>query len=100
MTFNGLLESANAMQCHVKTANDQSFSEISSPHQCPCTPAEQQKNNDCCDICFDCACHAPLTVQHFKLSYNPSILDIQTSDPFKFLPEVYLSKFIPPQQQA
>ncbi|MFA7404018.1 MAG: hypothetical protein WC007_08490 [Pelobacteraceae bacterium] len=99
-TINCVHESAHAMQSNVKMANDQSLSEISSPHHCPCSPLEQHKDNDGCDNCINCACHAPLTVQHFKFSYNPSILDLQTSDPFKFLPEVYLSKFIPPQIQA
>jgi hypothetical protein len=100
VTINGMHESAHAIQSHVKMANDQSFSESSSPHQCPCSPLEQHKDYDGCDTCINCACHAPLPVQHIKLSYNPSILDLQTFDPFKFLPEVYLSKFIPPQKQV
>jgi hypothetical protein len=41
-----------------------------------------------------------LTVQPLQLGYNPLILNLSTSDPFKHLPEVYLPKFIPPQIQA
>lgn len=101
VTINSVHESAHAMQSLVVAEDAQVlYSEISASHQCPCSPVEQHKDNDCCDTCVNCACHAPLTVQLFKFSYNPSILDLQTFDPFKFLPEVYLSRFIPPQQQA
>lgn len=100
VTINGVHESAHAMQCHVNAANDQSLLEISSTHQCPCSPLEQLKDYDGCDNCDNCVCHAPLTVQQFKTDYSPSVLDLLTFDPFRFLPEVYLSKFIPPQKQS
>jgi len=41
-----------------------------------------------------------LTIHPFQLSYNPSIIDFGTSEEFKHLPEVYLPKFIPPQNLA
>ena len=101
VTINGVHNSAHAMQSHVTAENDQvSASEITAPHQCPCAPHEQHEDSDCCDSCINCACHAPLAVQPFKLGYNPIILDLNTSDTFKHLPEVYLSRFIPPQIQA
>lgn len=101
VTINGVHESAHAMQSHVAAAADRDlYVEISAPHQCPCGPLEQHKDFDCCDTCVNCACHAPLTVQPLQLSYNPVVDDLSTSDPFRFLPEVYLSKFIPPQKQA
>ena len=101
VTINGVHESAHAMQSLVAAGDDQgSHSEVSVPHQCPCTPLEQHKDYDGCDTCSNCSCHAPLTVQTIHLSYNPSIQILQISDPFRFLPEVYLSKFIPPQIQA
>ena len=101
VTINGVHESAHAMQNHVTTGNDQvSASEITDTHHCPCAPHEQHEDSDCCDSCINCACHAPLAVQQFKLGYNPIILDLNTSDPFKHLPEVYLSRFIPPQIHA
>jgi hypothetical protein len=102
VTINGLHICDHAMQSHVTTTSDQiSIPDISASNQCPCAPLEQHKNYDGCDICVNCSCHAPLTIQPFQLSYNPSILDnLYASDPFKFLPEVYLSKFIPPQKQA
>jgi len=101
MTINGVHESAHAMQSQMTTASDQaSHSEISAHNQCPCSPLEQHKDYDGCDTCVNCACHAPLTNQPIRISYNPSILALLVSDLFKFLPEVYLSKFIPPQIQA
>ena len=101
VTINGMHESAHAIQSDVAAANDQtSLSKISATHQCPCSPLEQHKDYDGCDTCINCACHATQTVQQFKFIYNPSFQDLQTSDLFKYLPEVYLSKFIPPQIQA
>ena len=100
VTINGIYESARAMQSHVKMVNDQLLSRISSTHQCPCTPLEQRKDYDGCDTCTNCTCHAPLTIQSLQLRYNPVVSDLNTPDPFKHLPEVYLSKFIPPQNLA
>jgi hypothetical protein len=101
VTITGVHESAHAMQSHVTAPSDQaSPSEISASHQCPCAPLEQHEDYDCCDTCSNCSCHAPLTIQPLQLSYSPIILDLSTPDTFKHLPEVYLSKFIPPQNPA
>ena len=100
VTADGVRGNAYAMESHVAAGDEASYTETSASHQCPCSPVEQHNDYDGCETCVNCACHAPLTIQPFKLSYNPSILDLQTFDPFKFLPEVYLSKFIPPQKQA
>ena len=101
VTINGVHESAHAMQSHVASASEQaSYSDISAPQQCPCAPLEQHKDYDGCDTCVNCTCHAPLNNETLQISYNPSVLTLHFSDPFKFLPEVYLSKFIPPQIQA
>ena len=102
MTINGVLESAHAMQSHVKAANDQTaLSEISTSHQCLCCSSpEQHKDYDGCDTCFNCICHAPLTNQPIQISYNSSIQALSISEPLMFLPEVFLSKFIPPHIQA
>jgi len=101
MTISGVHGSAHAMQSNVTSANEQaSHSEVSAPHQCPCAPLEQHKDYDGCDTCVNCTCHAPLNNESLQISYNPSILTLHFSDPFKFIPEVFLSKFIPPQIQA
>ena len=92
---------AHAMQNGDSEASDQSsHSDVSVPHQCPCSPLDQHKDYDGCDTCFNCPCHAPLTVQPLQLSYNPIVINLNTSEPFKYLPEVYLTKFIPPQIPA
>jgi hypothetical protein len=103
VAFSGVHESAHAMQSQVTSSDEKDglHSEIAATHQCPCTPLEQHKDFDGCDTCVNCLCHAPLIVQSFQLSYNPSSIPVlQASDPFKYLPEVYLSKFIPPQKQS
>lgn len=101
VAVNGVHESAHAMQEHVKALGDQaSFSQISASHQCPCAPLEQHKDYDGCDTCINCSCHAPLAVQQLVVHYNPIILSLGFSDPYQYLPEVYLSKFIPPQIHA
>jgi hypothetical protein len=100
VTFLGVYESA-AMDSHVPAARDQvSCCDISASHQAPCSPLEQHSDYDGCDTCDDCGCHAPLTAPPFQLSYNPIVSDHGSHDPFQFLPEVYLSKFIPPENQA
>jgi len=99
VTLQGAHESAHAMQSPV-TATSSALENPVSADTAPCTPFEHHQDYDGCDSCVNCACHASLTVQPIQLSYNPVISNLQTSDPFKFLPEVYLSKFIPPQIQA
>jgi len=94
-------ESAHAMQSHVIAANDhKSPSKIPTSYQSPCSPLEQNEDYGCCDICINCACHASLVLQEFQLGYSPIILDLSAYDPFKHHPEVYLPKFIPPQNLA
>jgi hypothetical protein len=101
VTINGVHESAVAMQSHVFAVSDQaSHTLVSVPHKCPFTPLEQHKDFDGCDTCISCSCHAPLAFQQFQLSYNPIIINLSTSDPYTHLPEVFLSKFIPPQNNA
>ena len=97
VTINGVHVSAHAMQNHVTVSSDQASPvQISAAHNCPCSPLEHHEEDDCCDACINCVCHAPLIIQQFLFSFTPSILELSASDPFKYLPEVYLSKFIPP----
>lgn len=96
--INGVSESASAMQRQISV---KSFNaEASVLDQYPCNPLEQQKDYEGCDTCINCACHAPLTMQQVKLNYEPVILHLRLFEPFKYFPEVYLSKFIPPQNLA
>lgn len=98
VTINGAHESAHAMQSPVNSAS--SALDAPAPDDPPCTPFEHHHDYDGCDSCVNCSCHASLTIEPFQLSYNPVISDLHTFDPFKHLPEVYLSKFVPPQIQA
>lgn len=98
---NGVHESAHAMHAHVTAPREQALQpDISESHQCPCVPLEQHKDCDDCDKCVSCSCHAPLTIQQFQMSYNPIIMDLNRFDQFNFLPEVYLSLFVPPDSAA
>jgi len=102
VAINGVHENSHAMQSPVAAADDHGLNSdnASATHQCPCPPFEQHKDCDGCDNCINCTCHAPLTVQPLQLDYKPIIVNLSMSDSFKHLPEVYLSKFIPPQIQA
>lgn len=93
----GAHQSAHAMQGPSTTAN--SSAEAVAPHDTPCSPFEHHQDDDC-DSCANCVCHASLTVQPLQLNHNPIILNLSTFYPFKHVPEVYLSKFIPPQIEA
>lgn len=99
VTIHGACESAHAVQGYETARIEQiSHAEVSTPHHhCPCAPQEQHNDYDGCDACVNCSCHASLTVHPFQLNYNPLIADLNTHDPFRSLPEVYLTKFIPPQ---
>jgi len=55
------------------TSDQVSLTEISNPHQAPCSPLEQNHDYDGCNHCVTCACHAPLMVQSFQLVYSPTI---------------------------
>ncbi|ACM19217.1 hypothetical protein Geob_0855 [Geotalea daltonii FRC-32] len=100
VTLHCVTENAHAVQNCLPMAGDPTSCQKIQSHQCPCSPPEQDQNHNDCDACINCVCHAPLTVQQFHLSYKPIIISFSSSDPFKHLPEVYLSKFVPPQNQA
>ena len=97
VTASGVYESAHAMKNLVSTASDQvTQPEVSDSNQCPTCPPDHKD----CHVCINCVCHSFLTIQPFQFSYTPPVLDLVTPERFKFLPEVYLSKFIPPQIHA
>jgi hypothetical protein len=101
VAVNGAHGSAHAAQRHFSAAGEQApGARAEADHHCPCSPLEEHNDYDGCDTCINCVCHAPLTVQQFKLGYDPIVLSIRSADPFKHLPEVFLSKFIPPQNPA
>ena len=89
---------SHAMQYEPTVAGVQA-DDASATHQCPCAP-EQHEDHDDCDSCCNCVCHSSLAIRPFQLSYKPFILNLSSHDPFKHIPDVYLSKFVPPQIQA
>ena len=98
VTFTGVHESAQAKKRQVQSAC--STLDLPASADSPCAPCEHHNDHDCCDSCVNCSCHASLTVQPFQLSYDPLMSELSISDPFKHLPEVYLTRFIPPQIHA
>lgn len=69
----------------------------SAADHCPCCPAEDSDHSGGCDACVNCTCHASLAGQVFALAYAPIVTDLTFYESFQHLPEVYLSRFIPPQ---
>ena len=65
-------------------------------HQCPTCPVDEHSTPDHCDSSCHCPCHAPLMLQPVEVACSRQITLLLFSEPFKALPEVYLSKFIPP----
>ncbi|QOX77762.1 hypothetical protein FY034_02010 [Trichlorobacter lovleyi] len=103
ITLHGVAESAHALQGCSAVPNASAY--IHHPpcanDHCPCsTPSSEHKDSDGCDSCVNCICHAPLPMQQLALHYSPVVRDLIFSEPYQFLPEVFLSKFIPPQNQA
>lgn len=66
-------------------------------HACPCAPNGQQSDHHDCNSCCSCDCHAPLAPHAFTLDYTPCITELVLTTPFRKMPEVYLAKFVPPQ---
>jgi hypothetical protein len=68
---------------------------------CPCSPSPSNSPSDhFCDGDCGCPCQAPLSFPMVSVSYSPLLVSLQHAEPVRFIPEVYLSKFIPPQKQA
>ncbi len=68
--------------------------------QSPCCPGDDDAGGSHdASGCF-CSCHLPVTVHVPRIHHVPLVGDVSTFEPFTALPEVYLSKFIPPQNQA
>lgn len=100
LAIDGMHANAHAGQLQVAVSGDHGQDGSDAQPHCPCAPQEPHQDGDGCDNCDNCTCHAPLTVQTFQLNYTPLIIALQWPDPLRHLPEVYLSKFIPPQIHA
>jgi hypothetical protein len=96
----GACENAHATPGGDLLRSQGAVSHLDQGHQCPCCPVEGEADTHGCDCSCDCACHASLAAQPYSYCYTPVSSDLRTSEPFAYLPEVFLSKFIPPQLQA
>lgn len=55
--------------------------------------AQHNSGESCCDS----HSHATILYQPLNYQHTPFSIAQRSSDPFRFIPEVYLDKFIPPQ---
>lgn len=98
LTTNALFGVAHASEetGHFTAHSVKIFNVVTSDH-CPACPDDQHQNTE--HRHSSCEHHSSLYVagQSVLLSYNPNITAHFIKDPFKAIPEVYLDKFIPPQ---
>jgi len=67
---------------------------------CPSCPADDHAAPGQCDSACYCDCHAPLKASPFQLVCNQLFSQLSFSESSKAIPEVFLSKFVPPQNLA
>jgi len=66
----------------------------------PCCPDTGQGDGDHCRSCLSCPCHAPLAGDTLHLRYSPSFRILSFVEHHTAPPDVYLPKFVPPQNLA
>lgn len=65
---------------------------------CPvCPPCSGDHPQTCGGHCLSCPCHAPVGASPIAIAYSPSVSFIRAADPYILFPEVFLSRFVPPQ---
>jgi hypothetical protein len=67
---------------------------------CPACPDGDHSGSDQCPSSCYCSCHLPLTMQTVQVQHSPVITELVFFESFIAIPEVYLPKFIPPQNLA
>jgi len=68
-----------------------------SADHCPACPDGGHPDEDQCASSCYCSCHLPVTEQSLMIGYSSIVADLLHFERFTALPEVYLPKFIPPQ---
>lgn len=94
VTLNCVHESVHALQHRMLAACDHGSV---APHGEQSAPDSQHTDNDCCTDCGNCAAHAPLAGRQLAIAYAPLVSTMKAPEPFRHLPEVFLAKFVPPQ---
>lgn len=97
-SINGRFGSAHTMQSTVSPAKTCGALAIVPAMQRDKNSAhEHHKHTGECHTCCNCICHVILPVQSIKLDYNPVIMSFGSFRLIANLPEVTLSRFIPPR---
>jgi hypothetical protein len=91
---------AHAASIEVREATVQKIYSTTADSPCGDCPCSDGHGPDCCDTTFcNCACHAPLS-QDLRIKYVPVIATQLFREPTWFLPQVYRTIFVPPQNPA
>jgi hypothetical protein len=99
-SINGQLGTAHAEQTSVSPAKTgESFAMVSARPEKK-TVHEHHNHTGECHTCCNCFCNVILSIQSIKLDYNPVIMSFGSFKPIANLPEVTLSRFIPPRAVA
>jgi len=99
--INGQFSSAHQMQSSVSpTKTGESFALASAKHSDQKTSQKHHEHSGDCHICSNCIYHVFLPVQPIKLDYNAVITSFCSFKLVVNLPEVTLSRFIPPRNVA
>jgi hypothetical protein len=101
-TMDGVFQSARAAAVATPAAEPgcQVSLHAGSPSDCPCAPNDQGGASGHCDDCEGCGCGASLFGQLFLFVYHPITEELRFLDHPRFVPEVFLTKFIPPPNLA
>lgn len=81
----------------------QSFTalDVTAGDHCPnCPDQGDHSESGHCDSCCSCSCHPPVIGQPVRIRLDQVVIDLVFLELFTALPEVYLPKFIPPQNVA
>lgn len=96
---NGVCSTAHALESQISAS--QVSADRADSDDTPCCPDDHHDSEgSACDDCVNCLCHVTVVPQLFSLNYLPVFSDLSSFTAFRFIPEVYLPKFIPPQNLA
>ena len=95
---NGVCSTAHALESQLSSLQVSAVTDAAASFGVPCCPDDHHDSESpACDDCVNCLCHVTVAPQLFRLNYLPVFSDISCFAAFRSLPEVYLPKFIPPQ---
>lgn len=95
---NGVCSTAHALEPQVSSLQNCAFIDAAAGSGAPCCPDDRHgSESPACDDCVNCLCHVTVAPQLFRLNYLPLISQLSSFNAFRLMPEVYLPKFIPPQ---